>query len=274
MLPRRQCGVLKQALGLLLSMTNAPLESNQSVRKLSLDLLSKSVSNCIYGPVPSNLWRDGLFGVGSFPGRDKRSPARTMVGLLRLENVLELTQRVIDLDIPGHLIETGVWRGGCCIMMRGVLAANMVTDRSVYADSFAGVPKPKPRLYPLDFRSRLHAMPELAVSLETVQSNFRKYDLLDDQVVFVKGFSSDTLPLLPSDLRFALIRLDGDLYELTRVALECLYPKLSVGGFCIIDDYGAIPQCRQAVTEFREEMTISEPICEIDWTGVFWQKSK
>ena len=183
-------------------------------RDLYLDLLVKCLSNLIYGPPPSDPWNDGLFRPDAKPGRDRHSPAHTMVGILRLRNVRELAQRALDLGVSGDFIETGVWRGGCCILLRGVLAANEVTDRKVYvADSFEGVPPPKSYLYPQDTGDTLHTVPELAVSMEEVKANFGRYELLDDQVVFVKGFFSDTLPKLHAG-PFALMRLDGDLYEI------------------------------------------------------------
>jgi O-methyltransferase len=39
-----------------------------------------------------------------------------------------------------------------------------------------------------------------------------------------------------------------------------------------VDDYGGIPGCRAAVDDFRKEQGIDEPIQQIDWTGVFWQR--
>jgi len=51
-----------------------------------------------------------------------------------------------------------------------------------------------------------------------------------------------------------------------------LYPKLSVGGFCIIDDWGAVPACKKAVDDYCSIFIIQERIQIIDWTGVFWQK--
>jgi hypothetical protein len=70
-----------------------------------------------------------------------------------------------------------------------------------------------------------------------------------------------------------LIRLDGDMYESTYIALECLYPKLSIGGYVIIDDFGAIEQCRKATTDYRTRMGIEEPLRQADWTAVWWQKT-
>jgi|ERR1700728_625574 len=245
----------------------------EAVRDLYLDLLLRSISNLVYGPPPSDPWNDGLFRFDAKPGRDKHSPAHTMVGVLRLENVRVLAQRAIDQGIPGDFIETGVWRGGCCILMRGVLAANSVMDRKVYvADSFQGLPPPRPELFTQDSAFPLPMMPELAVSLDEVRTNFDRYGLLDGRVTFVKGFFSDTLPKLEAG-PFALIRLDGDMYESTYVALKYLYPRLSIGGFAIIDDYGAIVPCREAVNDYRATMNIDDELHQIDWTGVWWQKT-
>lgn len=74
----------------------------------------------------------------------------------------------------------------------------------------------------------------MAVSLEEVRQNFLKYGLLDDQVRFLKGFFKDTLPKAPIGL--AVLRVDGDLYESAMEALQYLYPKISVGGYIILDD--------------------------------------
>src|SRR5437660_4289925 len=228
---------------------------------LYLDLLIKVLANTIY--------RDPSMhpeSIGSFQpelrseGRDWPKVAHSMAGLRRLENVQELAQRVIDEEIPGDFIETGVWRGGCCILMRAVLAANAVTSRKVYVvDSFDGLPPPKPHQFSHDGGLNLHLYPELAISLEQVKDNFLRYGLLDEQIVFVKGLFQDTLPSLEAG-PFGLIRLDGDLYESTYVALEALYPKLSPGGFVIIDDYGGVPACQAAVLDYRTRMGIESPI--------------
>jgi len=94
--------------------------------------------------------------------------------------------------------------------------------------------------------------------------------LLDDQVVFLKGWFKDTLPRAPFDT-LAVMRLDGDLYGSTMESLENLYPKLTRGGFCVIDDY-AMPGCKSAVDDYRATQAIASKIIEIDWTGRYWQK--
>ena len=79
-----------------------------------------------------------------------------------------------------------------------VLQANNIKDRTVWvADSFEGLPAPNLEQYPKDYGDYLHTFDYLRVSLETVQENFRKYDLLNDQVKFLKGWFKDTLPSAP-----------------------------------------------------------------------------
>jgi O-methyltransferase len=204
-------------------------------------------------------------------GRDWPPYAETMIGRKRLDNLHDCVADVIASGVPGDLIETGVWRGGAAIFMRAALKAYGVTDRLVWAaDSFQGLPKPD-EAYPVDRGDAHWTFAELAVSLEQVQRNFERYGLLDDQVRFLAGWFKDTLPRAPIE-RLAVLRLDGDMYESTTVALTALYPKLSVGGYCIVDDYGYIASCRSAVEDYRRNHGISEPIRAIDWGGVFWQR--
>jgi O-methyltransferase len=120
--------------------------------------------------------------------------------------------------------------------MRAILAAHQVTDRRVWvADSFKGLPRPDTKKYPQDARDRLHQQEALAISRAEVEENFRRYGLLDDQVVVIEGWFKNTLPRAPIE-SLSVMRLDGDMYQSTIEALDNLYPKLSTGGFCIIDD--------------------------------------
>lgn len=200
--------------------------------------------------------------------------AQTMIGLKRLNNIQQCIETVLKDRIPGDLAETGVWRGGATIFMRAVLMAYGITDRTVWvADSFEGLPKPNPSQYPADQGDTYHTYDELAVPLDEVKANFARYGLLDEQVRFLKGWFRDTLPNAPID-RLAVLRLDGDMYESTMDALVCLYPKLSSGGYVIIDDYHWIEACRKAVTDFRLLNTISDEIIDVDWTAIYWRKSR
>jgi len=197
--------------------------------------------------------------------------AETMVGVKRLDNIRHCVEQVLEDGIEGDFIETGVWRGGTCIFMRGILAAYGIQDRRVFvADSFRGLPKPDSQKYPADTNDEHHTQAFLAVSQEEVENNFSKYGLLDDQVVFLKGWFKDTLPGAPIE-KLSILRLDGDMYSSTIEALESLYPKLQTGGFCIIDDY-ALDGCKQAVDDYRLKNQIQAEIKEIDWTGSYWKK--
>jgi hypothetical protein len=207
-------------------------------------------------------------------GRDWPANALTMVGIKRLDNVQACIEDVLAEDVPGDFVETGVWRGGTSIFMRAVLKTYGVTDRAVFvADSFEGLPPPDPERFPADTHSLLYTKHDfLAVSQETVAEHFQRFGLLDDQVRFVKGWFRDTMPTLV-DHNWAIIRLDGDMYESTMNVLENLYPGLSPGGYVIVDDYHAVPTCRKAVGDYRDAHGIEEEIHQIDWTGTYWKKS-
>jgi hypothetical protein len=207
-------------------------------------------------------------------GADWSPLAHTMIGMKRLDNVQECVETILEEDVPGDLVETGVWRGGASILMKGVLKAWGCTDRRLFvADSFQGLPPPDAEHYPDDAPSRLHEWDELAVSVDEVRRNFERYGLLDDQVVFLEGWFKDTLPAAPIE-QLAVMRLDGDLYESTMDALTHLYPKLSPGGFVIVDDYGDIPPCRKAVHDYRDRHGIDEKIVPIDERGIFWRRER
>ena len=207
-------------------------------------------------------------------GLDWPTYAESMIGLKRMENIENCFNQVILDNIPGDFIETGVWRGGATIFMAALLREKQIMDRKVWvADSFEGLPKPNEEKYVLDKGDPHHLYEELAISIDTVKNNFLKYDLLDDNIVFLKGWFKDTLPIAPIE-KLAIVRLDGDMYESTMDGLVNLYPKLSKGGFIIIDDWGAVKACQQAVIDYRKQNGISEEIKEIDGIGVYWRKNK
>ena len=233
----------------------------------------------VYRPVQQALARLGLQlvrpvdPVAQEQGLDYSSDADTMIGRRRLDNLQFCVTDVIRSGVPGDLLEAGVWRGGAAIFMRAILHAHGETDRVVWlADSFQGVPRPDSERYPADKDDPCWRMGALAVDAEAVRANFARYDLLDGRVRFIEGWFCDTLPSAPVD-RLAVMRLDGDLYESTMDALRALYPKLSVGGYVIVDDYGnEVLGCRRAVDDYRAEHGIAAAIHTVDWTGVYWQR--
>lgn len=273
---------------------NATHSVSTDPRQLYVDLLKKSLMCSLYEDLDGSIWnpRPGLVSkvVTALMPSDLRLVARsdrrkrdkgndwpalavTMIGAARLDNLQMCVETTIQDGVPGDYIETGVWRGGACILMRGILAAQGIRDRRVFvADSFRGLPPPDSSRYPTDAGADLHTYSCLAVSRDQVRANFERFGLLDEQVEFLAGWFKDTLPAAPIE-KLAVARLDGDLYESTRDALVHLYPRLSPGGFLIVDDYHCFPYCRQAVDDYRATHGISEPIQAIDWAGVYWRRA-
>ncbi|MEK7165545.1 MAG: TylF/MycF/NovP-related O-methyltransferase [Patescibacteria group bacterium] len=206
-------------------------------------------------------------------GSDWPAFAHTMIGIKGLDVIEFCLRDIIRKKIPGDTIEAGVWRGGASIFMKAVLTVFGETNRTVWvADSYAGLPPPNKHNFPHDATSDLHQVGFLAVAVDEVKNNFRKYGLLDRRVKFLKGWFKDTLPNAPIK-HLALLRADGDMYESTMDILDNLYSKITPGGYVIIDDYYTIPACRQAVTDFRSRGSIFEKIRFISHVGgVYWQK--
>ncbi len=206
-------------------------------------------------------------------GRDWPTYAESMIGLKRMDNIEFCVNETIKNNIPGDLIETGVWRGGSVIFMRALLKAANITDKTVWvADSFEGLPVPDAEKYIADKDDDHYKLADvLSVSLDRVKYNFEKYGLLDNQVKFLKGWFKDTLPTAPIK-QLSILRLDGDMYESTINGLDNLYPKLSKGGYIIVDDYGVVEGCKLAVYDYRKKFNLTEKIIDIDGTGVYWKK--
>ena len=200
----------------------------------------------------------------------------TMVGLPRLQNVQDCALDVIASRIPGDFIEAGVWRGGVTILMKGILDVCGESDRTVWvADSFEGLPRPNAERYPADAQDTFWTQDWMSVTQEDVTRYFAQYGLLDERVQFLKGWFKDTLPAAPIS-RLALLRIDGDMYESTWEVLEHLYPKLSPGGFAIVDDYGTVPGCKGAVDDYRREHGISAEMAFVrdsEMGCVYWKKA-
>jgi O-methyltransferase len=197
-------------------------------------------------------------------GMDWPLQGLTMVGLNRLDDLQTCVESVVAEGVEGDLIEAGSWRGGASMLMRATLDSLGSDDRTVWvADSFQGFPRP-------DRQEGLNAVDFLSVPQEDVEANFARFGL-DAGVRFVPGFFEETM----SDLvggQWSVVRLDGDTYEATWVTLGSLYPGLARGGYLIVDDYGALEECRRAVDDFRRQHNIEEPLEKVDWTCVRWRR--
>lgn len=243
------------------------------------DLLKKSLTNTLFEQEP-DVDQSQLRFIQAFTKHYIQGAAISMLPLVRFDNLQHCMLDVLVRGVPGDFIETGVWRGGATIFMRGVLKALGVIDRKIWvADSFEGLPEPDAERFPVE--AKAHQGPvmkdvfnRLAVGLEAVQQNFSVFGLLDEQVVFLKGWFKDTLPSAPIE-KLAVLRLDGDYYESTMDALVNLYDRVSVGGYVIVDDYGESTwtYCKRAVDDFRSSRGISEPLLRVDSPCWYWQRT-
>jgi hypothetical protein len=200
------------------------------------------------------------------------SKALTMIGKARLDNIEYCLKTVMITGVSGDYVEAGVLRGGASILAAAVIAESG-DDRNVWlADSFEGLPAPDGR-FQQDYQDiyRLWEYDYFKCSQEDVAENFRSFGLLKDNIKFLKGWYKDTLPTAPID-KISVLRLDCDLYSSTMDVLECLYDKVSSGGFIICDEYYSHPLAGQACNDFRERVGDTAPIQSIDWSGAFWRK--
>lgn len=198
--------------------------------------------------------------------RTRIEDAETMIGMKQLDQMQAAVVDVIKRKVCGDLLEAGVWRGGMTIFMRGILKALDERDRKVWVvDSFEGLPESQVDSFGWQ-------KGDMRVSLDEVKENFDRYGLRDDQVIFVKGWFDETLPTAGIE-KLAVLRVDADLYESTKTVLNTCYPKLSVGGYAIFDDYQNLKDCRRAIDESRQDYHITDPVIPIDKRAVYWVKS-
>jgi hypothetical protein len=194
----------------------------------------------------------------------------TMVGLARLDDLQSCVEQVVADRVEGDLIEAGVWRGGASILMRATLDSLGATDRTVWlADSFQGLPRPDEG-FPEDRELDLSWIGFLAASVDEVRTHFVRFGC-ERGLNFVEGYFDESLQALRGQ-RWSLVRIDGDTYESTWIALDTLYPSLAKGGYLIVDDYQFLDECRAAVDDFREKHTIEEPVEMIDQLGARWRR--
>ena len=188
---------------------------------------------------------------------------RTMTGHAKGYYLHRAVCYVIAQQIPGAIVECGVWRGGSMLNVAHTLARLGVSDRDLYLfDTFSGMSEPTDRDVHLG-RSGAAAATILEreprdsqtwaiASLDDVRAGFSSMDYPSERVHFVEGKVEDTIPdQAPEGI--AILRLDTDWYESTRHELSHLYRRLAPGGVLIIDDYGTWKGSRDATDEFVAE---------------------
>jgi O-methyltransferase len=207
----------------------------------------------------------------------ERCKTFSMTAIERLFSLHKCVEYVCAAGVAGDLAECGVWRGGSCMLMAFGLLRASDTGRRIYLyDTFAGHPPPDPAkdvdLWGNrgidDWRAQESAgtLREWgAASLAEVRENLLSTCYPEDRLIFVEGMVETTLPATAPE-KLALLRLDSDWYESTRVALRHLYPRLAEGGVLIIDDYGHYRGQRQAVDEYFAEIGERPLLHRIDYS--------
>ena len=194
----------------------------------------------------------------------KRFSVYTMTPEARQWSMLQAIEYVDRCQIPGAIVECGVWRGG--LMMLAKAAGSTPRDFYLF-DTFDGMPPPEAvDTAPDGTPAAAQYRPGWCrASLDEVRDNFRRHGLLDDRVIFRKGPVEETLKAFPLPEAIAVLRLDTDWYASTKIELEKLYPRLSPGGVLIIDDYGSWMGQKRAVDEyFGGRLPLLTPI---DWAA-------
>jgi O-methyltransferase len=180
-------------------------------------------------------------------------------------NAIRAAQYVAEYNIPGAVVECGVWRGGVSMAMASQLSIAMQIKQLYLYDTFDGMSEPTEndisptgqkaeillKNLPKDEQNHIWAF----APIEKVRSNVESVGYSADKIKFVKGKVEDTIPKTMPD-KIALLRLDTDWYESTKHELIHLYPLLVSGGVLILDDYGYWAGARKAVDEFFETLGV------------------
>ena len=205
---------------------------------------TKNMSHLFFGGATHSSETDIKNALGHWPEH-----GITMIGLTGLDNIELVMNYIFSENTQGDILEAGVWRGGASIFIKKMLQNNNDSRKLYVCDSFEGLPTPQTDRFKNDEGDTHHIKNSyLGVSLEQVTDNFRKYDAIDDNVIFLKGWFKDTLND-PSIGNLALLRMDGDMYSSTMDILNNLYDKVVTNGFIIIDDYG-LGCCKNAIHDW------------------------
>lgn len=192
----------------------------------------------------------------------------TMVGPERIQNLSRLAQRIEDEQLPGDLVECGVYKGGTAAILAR-LATHSCLPRTVWLfDAFQGMPAATAA----DGPEAPSWVGGLTSSPRRVARLLRRTGADLSRVRIVPGLFSDTFPAVHIP-QIALLNIDADWYESVKLCLETFYNAVVPRGFISIDDYGAWPGCRRAVDEFFQNRQLPFPLQPVDQTARWFQKS-
>jgi len=200
----------------------------------------------------------------------------TMMSIEKLGAVCDAASYVAANKIPGDIVECGVWRGGGMMACAYLMLEAGQTDRHIYLfDTFEGLPKPTNEDVTYDGReaTAMHVpMGEIGsdwcrAELDEVTANMRRTGYPEDKIHFVKGMVEETIPDNAPET-IALLHLDTDWYTSTKHEMLHLFPRISVGGVLIIDDYGDWMGARKAVDEYVAANNVTMFLARVDGSRV------
>jgi O-methyltransferase len=187
-----------------------------------------------------------------------------MISSRRARALQRVARRIVRDGVPGALVDCGVWNGGSTILL-----SDAAPEREVWAfDSFEGLPEPGP----LDGPDSAGWRGECLGAEAKLRDGFRRY-ASEERLHVAKGWFDQAFPEHADEVgAVAVLHADGDWYESVLLTLRTFYPRLSPGGYVVIDDYGAWPGATRAVDEFRREVGETSPMIAADFTGRYWRK--
>jgi O-methyltransferase len=201
----------------------------------------------------------------------------TMTSPERIASLIHAVRYIVDANIEGSIVECGVWRGGSMMTIALTLLEKRSLDKDLYLfDTFEGMSPASAADVSITGDDAQHLMSVTRKSeddhlwayspLIKVQEAVLSTGYPKEKILFIKGMVEETIPThAPS--RISLLRLDTDWYESTRHELVHLFPRLSVGGVLIIDDYGHWKGAKKAVDEYIAEKKLRILLNRIDYTG-------
>jgi hypothetical protein len=207
----------------------------------------------------------------------KRVRRHTMTSPARLEAMIAAVRHVVRADVPGAIVECGVWRGGSMMGAALTLRQLGATDRELFLfDTFSGMTPPTPEdvdsaydgfsLSRMWERRRRGDMNWIGVPAAEVRAAMDGTAYPRDRVHLVEGPVEETVPDQAPE-RIAVLRLDTDWYASTRHEMEHLYPRLVPGGVLLLDDYGHYAGARRAVDEYFAAHGPPPLLQRLDYTG-------
>lgn len=244
------------------------------IHKLNNDeLTSIDIENTINAPVYFKSFYEGdpYFGPLDWPEKGE-----TMTSIENLLFLKEVCKDIHERNIEGEIVETGLWRGGCLIYMK--ICSDFYGDHRIAHgfDSFVGCPTPELQTEKDKMIESSAAQcrwnDHFTVSRNDVEVNFLKYGIDKEEFTLVEGWFHETLPNADIE-KISILRLDGDCYSSTIIALENMYDKVSVGGYVIIDDYD-LECCKLALEDFLETRQIEPALIETSFGEgvIYWIK--